>query len=44
MHGLASLKGPGRWETDCGRYENQNYPVGNAIDPQTCGKKSPTMS
>ena len=28
------LKGPGRWETDCGRYENQNYPVGNAIDPQ----------
>jgi hypothetical protein len=29
------LKTPGRWETDCGRYENQNYPVGNAIDPQT---------
>jgi hypothetical protein len=28
------LKGPGRWATDCGRYENQNYPVGNAIDPQ----------
>ena len=28
------LKNPGRWETDCGRYENQNYPVGNAIDPQ----------
>jgi len=28
------LKSPGRWETDCGRYENQNYPVGNAIDPQ----------
>ena len=29
------LKNPGRWETDCGRYENQNYPVGNAIDPQS---------
>ena len=28
------MKNPGRWETDCGRYENQNYPVGNAIDPQ----------
>ncbi len=32
------LKAPGRWETDCGRYENQNYPVGNAIDPQTWEK------
>ena len=29
------LKNPGRWETDCGRYENQNYPVGNAMDPQS---------
>jgi len=25
---------PGHWETDCGRYESQNYPVGNAVDPQ----------
>ena len=33
MLGLV-FKNPGRWETDCGRYENQNYPVGNAIDPQ----------
>ena len=32
------LKAPGRWETDCGRYESQNYPVGNAIDPQTWEK------
>lgn len=29
------LKGPGRWELDCGRYENQNYAVGQAIDPQS---------
>ena len=32
------LKSSGRWETDCGRYESQNYPVGNAIDPQTWEK------
>ncbi|MFP6887279.1 MAG: hypothetical protein VB997_06930 [Opitutales bacterium] len=32
------LKSFGRWETDCGRYESQNYPVGNAIDPQTWEK------
>ena len=29
------MDSPGHWETDCGRYESQNYPVGNAIDPQT---------
>jgi hypothetical protein len=29
------LKGPGRWNMDCGRYENQNYAVGEALDPQT---------
>ncbi|NBS79273.1 hypothetical protein EBS57_05560, partial [bacterium] len=29
------MDSPGRWETDCGRYESQNYPVGNAVDPQT---------
>lgn len=28
------MDSPGHWETDCGRYESQNYPVGNAIDPQ----------
>jgi hypothetical protein len=26
---------PGKWEPDCGRYESQNYPVGEAVDPQT---------
>jgi hypothetical protein len=25
----------GRWNLDCGRYENQNYPKGYALDPQT---------
>ena len=29
------MDSPGHWETDCGRYESQNYPVGNAMDPQT---------
>lgn len=29
------LKGLDRWELDCGRYENQNYVVGKALDPQT---------
>jgi tetratricopeptide (TPR) repeat protein len=29
------LKAPDRWELDCGRYENQNYAVGEALDPQT---------
>lgn len=28
-------KSPGKWELDCGRYENQNYAVGVALDPQT---------
>lgn len=29
------LKGENRWDMDCGRYENQNYAVGEALDPQT---------
>ncbi len=29
------LRGEGRWELDCGRYANQGYAVGEAIDPQT---------
>ena len=29
------LDAPGRWVTDCGRYAEENYPVGNATDPQT---------
>ncbi len=28
------LKSEGRWDMDCGRYENQNYAVGEALDPQ----------
>jgi hypothetical protein len=28
------LETPGRWETDCGRYAQENYPVGQAMDPQ----------
>jgi len=24
-----------KWEMDCGRYENQNYATGEALDPQT---------
>jgi len=28
------LESPGRWETDCGRYAQENYPVGEAMDPQ----------
>ncbi len=29
------LDAPGRWVTDCGKYTEENYPVGNALDPQT---------
>lgn len=29
------LKTGDRWEMDAGRYENQNYAVGEALDPQT---------
>ncbi len=29
------LRGNGRWELDAGRYVNQNYTVGEALDPQT---------
>lgn len=29
------LKNEGRWDMDCGRYVNQNYAVGEALDPQT---------
>ncbi len=29
------LKGDNRWDLDCGRYENQNYAVGQALDPQS---------
>jgi tetratricopeptide (TPR) repeat protein len=29
------LRGPDRWELDAGRYVNQNYTVGQALDPQT---------
>ncbi|MDX6765684.1 MAG: hypothetical protein SFU85_02730 [Candidatus Methylacidiphilales bacterium] len=29
------MEKPGRWNTDCGRYASQNYPVGQAINPQT---------
>ncbi len=29
------LRGNGRWELDAGRYENQQYTVGTALDPQT---------
>ncbi len=29
------LRGEGRWDLDCGRYENQNYAVGEALDPQS---------
>lgn len=29
------LKGANRWDLDCGRYENQGYAVGEAMDPQT---------
>lgn len=29
------LERKGKWRLDCGRYESQNYPVGQAIDPQT---------
>ena len=29
------LKSDNRWELDCGRYKNQNYSVGQALDPQT---------
>ena len=29
------LDAPGRWVTDCGKYAEENYPVGSALDPQT---------
>ena len=29
------MKTDSRWELDCGRYKNQNYAVGQALDPQT---------
>ena len=29
------MKDAGKWETDCGRFAQHNYPVGNAMDPQT---------
>ena len=29
------LKSAGNWDLDCGRYSSQNYPVGDAKDPQT---------
>lgn len=29
------LKSADRWDMDCGRYENQNYAVGEALDPQS---------
>ncbi len=29
------MKSDNRWELDCGRYKNQNYAVGQALDPQT---------
>jgi hypothetical protein len=29
------MKGEGRWDMNCGRYQNQNYAVGEALDPQT---------
>lgn len=28
------MKADDRWQLDCGRYENQNYAVGEALDPQ----------
>jgi len=29
------LSNSGKWELDCGRYENQDFPKGFAVDPQT---------
>ena len=29
------MKSEDRWELDCGRYKNQNYAIGEALDPQT---------
>ncbi|MCE0522146.1 MAG: hypothetical protein LV480_04475 [Methylacidiphilales bacterium] len=29
------LSNSGMWELDCGRYENQDFPKGFAVDPQT---------
>jgi hypothetical protein len=29
------MKGADRWDLDCGRYLNQGYAVGTALDPQT---------
>jgi hypothetical protein len=28
------MERPGKWSLDCGRYESQNYPIGNARNPQ----------
>lgn len=32
----------GQWQTDCGRYAQENYPVGSALDPQTWKEISDT--
>jgi tetratricopeptide (TPR) repeat protein len=32
------LQNENRWNLDCGRYENQNYATGSAMDPQTWDK------
>ncbi|MEO6848444.1 MAG: hypothetical protein ABI254_14415 [Chthoniobacterales bacterium] len=32
---LGYLKSDDRWDLNCGRYLNQNYAVGEALDPQT---------
>ncbi len=29
------MKGADRWDLDCGRYQNQGYAVGTALDPQS---------
>ena len=29
------LESPGRWENDCGRYQQERYTIGTALDPQT---------
>jgi tetratricopeptide (TPR) repeat protein len=34
------LKAADRWELDAGRYENQNYAVGEALDPQSWSRIS----
>ncbi|MEO6055037.1 MAG: hypothetical protein ABIP97_13600 [Chthoniobacterales bacterium] len=32
---LGYMKSDGRWDMDCGRYINQNFVAGEALDPQT---------